>query len=921
MHLASTPTNYSPMKSFNKLFLTAILAACAGNLYATAPGAPSNLRTCDKVKPTGTNNKPFFGWYVNDADANEVQTGYQILVASSAANLNSGKADVWDSGKVSSSMQNYIDLMGSLKPGTRYYWKVRTWDKTNVAGPYSTASYFDTGLFTTADWSGAKWVKRNTDDKDDYTYYRKNVSLSKKAVKRAVVYVAACQNFELYLNGKLVSKGSSNHYPQYAYYNAFDVTTLVKQGVANNIAALTHWYGGGQGRATGSRGFILKLVTEYADGSKTITGTDNTWKQTQAAYWTPGQPRRNGEGNGYVDKIDSRKAIPGWNTVAFNDKGWDAAAEIGAPPVAPWVNALRADLTRVKEETIKPISVKKLPNGSYIIDLGKIYAGMPHINFEGGKAGDEVTIRGAYLLDEDGTASQKRGNQSTNLNYYFALNGGKAVFEPMVYLAYRYIQVDNSPNVLTTDNVQFVTRHFELDDTKAGFTSSDAMLNQVWNLQLRSLVQGAQEGFVDTPTREKGAFLGDGSYQGPPAMTTMGERAMNHRVLLEFLDSQDQYYPDGRLNAVYPNVDGKRDIPDYTQEYLIWVWDYYLHSGNKEFLTANYAKIKKVVDYVHNYTKESTGLIHNLEGGAGAYKYGIIDWPPSMRYQYDMDTETRTVVDALAYIDYDIMASVAAAVGNNADQKTYASYADALKKAMNSKLLDAKGVYIDGLKADLSQSTHSSQQANMYAYATGIVPDNNKQTVYNLIKELKMASGMVTLRYLPEAIGQAGDGVHMFDLYTNKDWDGWAKTITKGGTMTWEGWDADEANESLSHPWGAIGLLGMQQYMLGVKALKPQHELLQIKPLDFGDRLKFVQGVLPGDRGNTSVKWERSAGAYKMTVKIPVNVTAKVYVPKCGVNSNKLKVDGKEISGTAEGDFILLGNMGSGLHTIERALK
>ncbi|MFD1256863.1 family 78 glycoside hydrolase catalytic domain [Mucilaginibacter terrae] len=899
-----------------------ILIVNTGLCYATAPGAPSNLRTCDKIKPVGTNNKPFFGWYVNDADKNELQSAYQILVANSLAKLNAGKGDVWDSGKVPSSMQNYVNMLGNaVIPATRYYWKVRSWDKAGVAGPYSATSYFDTGLFTADDWVGAKWVKRNTLDKDDYTYYRKNFTLSKKTVKRAVVYVAACHNYELYLNGKIVSKGSSNHYPQYAYYNAFDVTTAVKAGVVNNLSALTHWYGGGQGRATGSRGFILKMVTEYTDGSKSLAGTDNSWKQKQATYWTAGQPARNGEGNGYLDRIDARNAINGWNTVACNDANWDAAVEIGAPPVAPWVNPLRADLTRVIEQTIKPVSVKSLGAGKFIIDLGKIYAGVPSINFTGGKAGDVVNIRGAYLLDDDGTASTKSGNQSTNLAYYFTLNGKQSMFQPLVYLAYRYIQVDNSPNVLTVDNVQFITRHFELDESKAQFTSSHNMLNQVWNLMIHSLVQGAQEGFVDTPTREKGAFLGDGSYQGPPAMSTMGERAMNHRVLLEFLDSQDQYWPDGRLNAVYPNVDGKRDIPDYTQEYLIWVWDYYLLTGNVEFLKTNYAKLKKVADYVHAYTNPATGLIHNLAGGGGAYKYGIIDWPQSMRYGYDMGTESRTVIDALAYIDYDIMAKIAAVLGNAPDKEIYNTYASDIKKAMNVKLLNTDGVYIDGLMTDLSQSKHISQQANMYAYATGIVPNENRNTVFAGIKERKMASGMVTLRYLPEAIGQAGDGEHLIDLYTNTTWDGWAKTVAKGGTMTWEAWDADVANESLSHPWGAIGLLAMQQYMLGVTVLKPQYELVQIKPLDFGDQLKFAKGVFPGDRGNLAVNWERNTQRYLMTVTIPANVTAKIYIPKCGKPGNSIWVDGKQITGIQEGEYILAGNIGSGVHRFERSVK
>jgi len=908
--------------------LLRLLAACMIYLClglsicdAAAPGAPTYLRTCDKVKAAGTNNKPFFGWYVNDTDNNEVQTAYQILVASSIAQLNGGKADVWDSGKVPSAMQNYVDLAGKVvKPATRYYWKVRTWDRTGKAGIYSAVAYFDTGLFTSEDWAGAKWVKRNTDVKDDYTYYRKNVALPGKAVKRAIVYVAACHNYELYLNGKLVSKGSSNHYPQYAYYNAFDVTAGIKPGAINNLAALTHWYGGGQGRATGSRGFILKMVTEYADGSKTITDTDNTWKQKQAEYWTAGQPARNGEGNGFVDRIDSRQIIAGWNTAAFKDSDWDAAVEIGAPPVAPWVNALRPDLTRVVEKRIKPASVKSLGGGKYIIDLGKIYAGMPSINFTGGQAGDVVNIRGSYLLTNDGQASTK-GNQSTNLNYYFTLNGKQALFQPMVYLAYRYIQVENSPNVLTADNVSFITRHFELDGSKAQFSSSDSMLNQVWNLMIHSLVQGAQEGFVDTPTREKGAFLGDGGYQGPPNMSAMGERAMNHRVLLEFLDSQDQYWPDGRLNAVYPNVDGKRDIPDYTQEYLIWIWDYYLQTGNLEFLKTNYAKLKKVADYVHPYVNPTTGLVHNLAGGGGGYKYGIIDWPQHMRYGYDMETESRTVVDALAYIDFDIISKVAAVLGNTADKDTYATYASGIKQAMNTKLLNADGVYIDGLKADGTQSTHVSQQANMYAYATGIVPEAQKASVYNAVKERKMASGMVTLRYLPEAIGQAKDGGHLVDLYTNTSWDGWAKTVAKGGTMTWEAWDADTANESLSHPWGAIGVLAMQQYMLGVKVIKPQSELIEVKPLDFKDRLKFAKGVFPGDRGDVSVDWKRDNQHYLLTLKIPDNVTAQVFVPKCSVSGSQIIIDGKAVTGKEEGDYIFAGNTGSGVHTFERKLK
>lgn len=907
--------HFSSLKIFLVIFIASLTA------FASQPKAPTNLRSCDKVQPVGTDDKPYFGWYVNDSDDNEIQSAYQILVASTMAALESGKGDVWDSGKIISRSQNYISFKGNkLSPATRYYWKVRTWDKDGNPSPYASVSYFDTGLFNSKEWEGANWIKRNTTDADDYTYYRKSVSVPKKNITRAIVYVSANHNYELYLNGKEIGKGLAYHYPQYAYYNAYDITSLVKPNAGNIFACLTHWYGGGQGRAPGERGFLLKTVIEYADGTKTIVGTDNSWKQKQAEVFITGQPRRNGEGIGYIDKIDSRNEEPDWNKLGFDDSGWEQAVVIGAPPVAPWIADLQPDLTRVIEKQITPASVKSLGNGKYLIDLGKIYAGMPQINFEGGNPGDVVSMRGGYVLKPDGSLSTEI-DQQTNLEYFFLLNGNKAVFKPMLYLSYRYLQVDNSPNALTTDNVRFISRHYELDPSRTEFISSDTMLNQVWSLMMHSLIVGAHEGFLDTPTREKGAFLGDAWSQGVASMLAMGERSLNLRVMLEFLDSQDQYWPDGRLNAVYPNVDGKRDIPDYTQSYLVWTWDYYLQTGNIDFLKSNYSKLKKIADYVDTYRDASTGLIHNLAGGSGPYRYGIIDWPAQMRYGYDMTTEAKTVINAYAYADFDIISKIAATLGNQQDSDAYKNKAIAIKEAINSKLINADGVYVDGLKPDRSQSTHVSQHANMYPLALGIVPEKNRKVVIDIVKQKEMSVGMVTLRYLPEAIGEAGEAEHLLKLYTNTGWDGWAKTISLGGTVTWESWDAHTNNQSMSHPWGAIGLAGIQQYILGVKTLRPQHEVLQVKPLDFKGTLSRVSGSFPTDKGNIAVSWDRDDKRFLLTLSIPDNVEAKVYIPKSGASGSKLKVDGKEVSAKEEGDYLLIENTGSGKHTFERALK
>lgn len=878
-----------------------------------------NLRCCDKLNPVGVDETPYFGWYINDPDDDEIQTSYEILVASDTSLLNAGSADMWSSGKLVSGKQNYVYYNGNpLLADNKYYWKVRVWDKDNTASPYSEVSSFQTGLFENSDWEGAKWIKRKNSSVDDYTYYRKTFATEDKSIEQAVVYVTAVHDFILYLNDSLVGKGPAYHYAQYQYYNAYDITSLINQGEDNTLACFTHWYGGGQGRPTSERGFLLKTVITFDDESTLIIGTDSTWKHKQATAWKVPQNKRNGEGIGYIERIDSRNIISDWYTSAYNDSAWANVTVIGEHPVNSWTGVLQPNLTRLVEEEINPLSITALDEDSYVIDLGKIYAGVPKIEFSGGTEGTVVTITGGFVLNEDGSVSTEI-TQSTDMKNKFILNGETAVFQPFVYLGMRYIQVDNSPNTLTTENVSFITRHYELDPARSEFNSSDEMLDSVWELMKHSLILGSQESFVDTPTREKGGFLGDGWSIGAAAMSTMGDRVMNKRILLEFLDSQDQYWLDGRLNAVYPNVDGGRDIPDYTQMYPFWVWDYYMQTGDSLFLSNNYSKIKKVVEYVNDYKDESTGLIHNLDGGGGSYLYGIIDWPDQMRYGYDMDVVTRTVQDAYAYYDFDIMSKIAEIVDSTDDQTLYQQRADNIKENINKQLIREEGVYIDGLLDGGSQSTHASQQANMVPLALGIVPEGFVDSVANQIMYYKMSSGMVTLRWLPEAIGEADKGAHLVDLFTNTEWDGWAKCISLGATATWESWDAiDYPSQSLSHPWGAAGIIGMQKYILGITALKPQHELVQIKPLDCQQKLSYVSGSLPSDRGNIDIEWERSDTIFSMSFTIPDNITAQVYVPKSETSSDTVLVNGEIVVGADTGNYIYVGEMGSGSYTIER---
>lgn len=921
----------SPGFRFGRGWITAMIHAAIFVMVmntvvagAAPPEGPTNLRVNDAVNPVGVGATPYFGWHVNDADPDEIQTRFHVLVASSESKLAADQGDVWDSGPVTGSSQNHVAFAGDrLGSDRKYFWKVRTWDRDGNAGAWSEPGTFVVGLLDNSQWDGAKWIRRETSDEDDYTYSRKATTLPARTVERATLYVSGTHKYELYFNDTLVGKGPAYHHPQYQYYNAYDVTSLVHPGAVNQFAILNHWFGGGQGRPAGDRGMIMKAIIHYTDGTRTEIGTDGTWRVKAAESWVgPRTQRNNGEGVGFIDRIDARLLTPDWHSAGFDDSGWADATVIGPQPNSTWSGILSPDLTRIEEAVIVPQSITDKGNGTYVIDLGKVYAGTPRIRFSGGTSGDEITMRGGYELNSSGLIPKDTLSQSTNMEYRAFLDGGAFTFAPIEYLGMRYFQIDNSPMPLTAENFSFVVRHSAMDSDASSFESPNATLNAVWALMKHSLFTCAQEEFVDTPTREKGGFLGDAAIQSTVAMPAMNERLLTRRALHEFLQSMDHHWSKpadrGRMNAVYPNDDGGRDIPDFTQAYAIWVWEYFMETGDRDFLSTSCPKLKEIAGYLDRHTDGETGLIRNLTGGSGKYEFGIIDWPETMRFGYDMNTDTRTVINGWALADYRLVAAIAEVLGHTADRDLYLQRAKSIETAINKWLINSDGLYVDGLRSDGTQSPHVSQHANMFPLALGIVPPDSESKVVAKVKEMEMSVGMVTLPWLIRAIGEANEGEHLIELFTNESWYGWARCLALGATATWESWDADTTGQSLSHGWGAAGLDGYVRYILGIRPIKPQYEEVQIRPLDFGSKLSAAKGTISTDRGEISVDWKSGNNSYTLKVRLPVNTTARISVPRGDGNSPVVHLDGVTVEGIEEGDWITVPGVGSGTHTVVR---
>ena len=125
-----------------------------------------------------------------------MQTGYQIIVASSPEKLDEVKADLWNSGKVESANQLWIEYGGkALKSNDEAFWRVRVFTNKGKS-EWSQVQHFGMALLGENRWKG-QWIgleelqpgeQRGLHTRLAVRYLRKEFK-TKKTVRRAMAHV------------------------------------------------------------------------------------------------------------------------------------------------------------------------------------------------------------------------------------------------------------------------------------------------------------------------------------------------------------------------------------------------------------------------------------------------------------------------------------------------------------------------------------------------------------------------------------------------------------------------------------------------------------------------------------------------------------------------------------------------------------
>ncbi|HMI50563.1 MAG TPA: family 78 glycoside hydrolase catalytic domain [Candidatus Saccharimonadales bacterium] len=350
---------------------------------------PVMLECESLTTPLGVDTKnPVLSWKIQDSRMGARQTAYQIEVASTAAQLAQGTADVWNSGRVDSGDSRSVVYAGpALQPVKRYYWRVLVWDQNAKAGSPGDPSWWETGLRDQKNWSakwigyeepelrqvrasGAVWITNSdhlTPTKDDKSRhdFRLPFELAKPP-KRALLYVTGQDSPGAWINGQPVLE--SQPLPPWRQmpwktYMVRDATKMLRAG-KNLLAIEIVRYDANISQIPMS----AVLYVETADGRTELfkTGSEG-WRA-------------------------ALNANAHWQSPEFNDASWNPAVLYVLPPSDMEANDLGFPW--------RTGAVKSLRRGFQLskpVTSARIYAtalGAYELSINGKNIGDEILAPG-----------------------------------------------------------------------------------------------------------------------------------------------------------------------------------------------------------------------------------------------------------------------------------------------------------------------------------------------------------------------------------------------------------------------------------------------------------------------------------------------------------------------------------------------
>ncbi len=864
----------------------------------------------NKINPFGVAlTNIHFSWEMNAKENDQVQTAYQIVLASSKENMESNKYDVWNSSMVRSSESHLVKYKGKkLVSAATYYWRVRAWDKYNKPSDWSSVQQFTTGIFTKQDWANAKWIgyEELADSmkvipgiheplanelgnkclqRPVTPLFRKDFAVSKK-VTNALLFISGLGQYEVNMNGAKI--GNSFLAPGWTYfektvlYNVYNVTDQLQKG-NNAIGAIVGngFYNINRERyfkiisAFGMPKLICCLKITYDDGTSENIVSDESWKTTAS-------PITFNSIYGGEDH-DAQLEQKGWDKAGFNDAAWKAALPVKSPAgkLVP-----EQDYPLQLLDTFEPKKIQQTNAGVYLYDFGQNISGIVKLKIKG-KKGQQVKLIPSELI----TATRQPNQQASGARFYFSytLKGeDEEVWQPKFsYYGFRYVQVigavpdtaSNEPGLPVIE--QLTSLHNRNSNPSNGsFKCSNELFNQIYTLINWAIKSNMQSVITDCPHREKLSWLEQDYLMGASIHYNFDIYHLYRKLVHDLIDAQN---PNGLVPDIAPEYvvfyDGFVDSPEWGSSAVILPWLLYTWYCDKEILQQAYPMMKKYVAYL-----QSKSTKHILSHGLGDW----FDYGPNAPGEAQLTPKSLTAT-AIYFYDVMLLGKIAAVLNYKQDVMKIKAQAKSIHQAFNKQFFNASTkVYSTG-----------SQTAMAMPLCVGLVDGRNKkQVLKNLVDSIyagnkALTAGDIGFHFLVKALDDGGASQLIYDMNNRSDVPGYGFQLKKGATALTESWPAlEEVSNNhlmLGHimEWFYSGLagIGQEENSIAFKHIK-------IRPQPVGD-ITSANGSFHSPYGWITTDWKKDGDHFLLKVNIPVNAVASVYLPVS--SASKIYLNGQMV--------------------------
>lgn len=706
-------------------------------------------------------------------------------------------------------------------------------------------------------------------------YFRKSFVSDCEA--EAHIIISACGFYELYINGRNITKGALAPYisnPDHiVYYDEYDVTlregenvigVLLGNGFQNNPGGYIWDFDKAVFRS--SPHFALGIKWLGADGSEQYIETDESFVTHPSPIIF--------DDYRFGEHYDANLKIKGWNEPLFDASDWQNA--IIAPNVRGEKRICEAEPVVVTDE-IKPVCIECEDDG-FRYDFGVNTSGVVRLKINGRKGQKVEMIHVERLVDNkisfDGLWFYRNEEQYSHdleiihRDVYICKGEGEEIYTPrFTYHGFRYVLVKGIDATQATDDLlTYVVMNSDIENA-GDFSCSNEIANKLQEMTRRSDLANFWYFPTDCPQREKNGWTADAALSAEHMLLNFRPEKSYREWMRNILKAQND---EGMIPGIVPTHTwgyGKGFGPAWDCILAYLPYFVYIYRGETAMI---YESAGAILKYLHFLTTKfnEDGLI----------KFGLGDWCPVGKDNNKFDAPLELTCTIMAMDIAEKSAFMFDAVSMIPEREYAKALAEDFKARIREKLIDFSTMTAAG----------ACQTSQAMAIFYGVFNEDEKKKAFARLLEFidadggSMNTGVLGGRVIFHVLAQFGYAEKAFRMIVGPEYPSYGDLILRGATALWEQFNSDVSKVSSMnhHFWGDISHWFIRHLAgLNLNPTGRNVNEVNIAP-NFIPSLDDAKAFHIAPMGRIDVRWERNDNGIELEISIPDGMTGKITLPE-----------------------------------------